>query len=400
MQIKSPGEPGKMDIHKSNKFPYRRSISLVHILLISFLLFCTLLTGCYSSTAVKGTPVKELVESRDRRVLPGPNQIHNKELIASLSEIKKNKTFKELGGVSEYIIGPLDTLEINSHIGADVTQKDVTVDSRGYISYSFIDDLYVNGLTPSELDKLLTERMSAYIKNPRIDILIKEYKSKSATVLGEFSSLRATGSEDSGSGRLYLEGKTTLMDLFALAGGYTVDGDIKRVKLVRDGKSYIINVYDIIEKGDQTQNVIINDGDVVDVPELGAFRERIYIMGEVNSQGIYSLKDARDLLGAIAIAGNVTTLAKEENTLIIRGYTGPDEKPLVMMSDVKALFRNADLNQNVALQEGDLIYVPRMKIGDINDWITNTMPLLDFLFYPRQFQDNYFTKDYLHINRK
>jgi hypothetical protein len=33
--------------------------------------------------------------------------------------------------------------------------------------------------------------------------------------------------------------------------------------------------------------------------------------------------------------------------------------------------RKADLSQNVRLKDGDLVYVPRMLIGDINDWIIN-----------------------------
>ncbi|MBW1912464.1 MAG: hypothetical protein JRI43_04710, partial [Deltaproteobacteria bacterium] len=168
-------------------------------------------------------------------------------------------------------------------------------------------------------------------------------------------------------------------------------------KLIRRGRAYLINLYDIIEKGDASRNVIIDDGDVLDIPDLPEFGERIYVMGEVKSQGIYSLKDARDILGAISLAGNVTTLAKEENTLIVRGY-GHGEPPLVMMADLYALFNRADLAQNIDLQDGDLVYVPRMLIGDINDWITNTMPLLDFLFYPKRFQGSYFTRDYLHIN--
>lgn len=380
-----------------NIYIYRNRLLYKWPLLLLTLLLSIQIFGCYSSSAVKGTPVKTLILAEDRRILPGTDQERNKDVIAKLSSVKENETFKEISGIPEYIIGPSDVLEINSHIDDKVTTRNVRVDSRGCITYSFIDDLKVSGLTPSELDKLLIEKMSSYIKNPRIDVLVEEYNSKSATVLGEFASLRARGAEDAGSGRINLEGKTTLMDLFALAGGYTVEGDIKKVKLVRKGKTYVINVYDIIEKGHESQNVIIDDGDVIDVPELGAFRERVYVMGEVNNQGIYSLQDARDLLGALAIAGNITPLAKEENTLIVRGYSGPGERPLVMMADVKALLRNADLGQNVVLKENDLIYVPRMKIGDINDWITNTMPLLNFLFYPREFQDNYFAEDYLKI---
>ena len=77
---------------------------------------------------------------------------------------------------------------------------------------------------------------------------------------------------------------------------------LKTSKLVRDGKPYLINLFDVLEKGDKNKNIIIDDGDVVDVPELPALGERIFVMGEVNSQGIYSLKNARDLLGAISLA--------------------------------------------------------------------------------------------------
>ena len=216
--------------------------------------------------------------------------------------------------------------------------------------------------------------------------------------LGELASLRSGTLVTAASGRTYLEGQTTLMDLIALAGGYTVNADIKNIQLIREGKTYLINLYDIIGKGDQSQNVIIDDGDVVNIPELPAYRERVYVLGEVNGQGIYSLKEAQDLLAAISLAGSFTRLAKEENTLIVRGYE-PGKEPLVMMADLNALLREADISQNIPLEDGDLVYVPRMKIGDINDWIANTMPLLTFLFYPKTFESQYFMRDYLHLDR-
>ncbi|MFC1868349.1 polysaccharide biosynthesis/export family protein [Thermodesulfobacteriota bacterium] len=366
---------------------------------ISLLFFYVVIQACYSSTAVKGVPVKDLVIREDQKILRRIISKKEKDVIASMSISHGNNTFAEVSGIPEYRIGPLDVLALNSHIGDKVTTTTVTVSNRGSISYSFIDDLNVNGITPSQLDEVLTGKLSNFIKSPRIDVLVKEFKSKNVTVLGELASLRRTsGTGTSASGRIYLNGKTSLMDLIAMAGGYTVDADIKKVKLLRGGRAYLINIYDILEKGDNSKNVIIDHGDVVDVPELPALGERIFVMGEVRAQGVYALKDVRDLLGAIALAGNVTPLAKEENTLIVRGYTEQNDGPLVMMSDVKALLRKADLNQNIPLKDGDLVYVPRMLIGDINDWITNTKPLLDFLFYPKQFQDSYSTRDYLHIN--
>jgi len=135
--------------------------------------------------------------------------------------------------------------------------------------------------------------------------------------------------------------------------------------------------------------VIIDEGDVVNIPELPTYGERVYVLGEVNGQGIYPLKEAQDLLAALALAGNTTRLAKEENTLIVRGYE-PGKQPLVMMADVKSLLRKADISQNVRLRDGDLVYVPRMLIGDINDWITNMTPILNLVLYPYEVDYRYF----------
>jgi polysaccharide export outer membrane protein len=314
-----------------------------------------------------------------------------------LSGVTRNAAFVEADGMAEYRLGPLDVIEIQSHVGDKISTTTVTINSRGRISYSFMDDLQVAGLTPSEMDQLITEKLSGYVRNPRIDILVKEFNSKNAMIVGELSNLRTSAFGKTGSGRIYLQGKTTLMDLIALSGGYTVNADVKNVKLIREGKTYLINLYDIIEKGDESQNVIIDSGDVVNVPELPVYGERVYVMGEVNKPGIYSLKDARDLLAAIALADSLTTLAKEENTLIVRGYE-PGKAPLVMMADLNAILRKADMAQNIKLKDGDLVYVPRMLIGDINDWISNTMPLLNFLFYPSDFESRYFKNRHLYFD--
>jgi len=380
-------------------FEIRRKHNVFFSLAVGFL-GASLFQGCYSSTAVKGVPVRDLVMARDQRIVKPYTFEEEKEAIARMSEIHGNKTFTEISGIPEYLIGPTDVLKIISHVGDEATSTTVTVNSRGKISYSFLDDLDVNGIAPSQLDELITAEMSAFIKKPRIDIIVEEFNSKSVTVLGEVASLRRTTTTDAASGRLYLEGKTTIMDLVAMAGGYTIDADIKNVTLIRDGKKYRINLYDILEKGDKTRNVILDDGDVVDVPELSTFGEKVYVLGAVNAQGIYPLRDASDLLGAISIAGSITPLAKEENTLIVRGYKENPDNPLVMMSDVKALLRKADLRQNIDLQHGDLVYVPRMLVGDLNDWITNTKPMLDFLLYPQELTEDYFTRDYLHLNKR
>jgi len=362
------------------------------------LLFLLSFSSCSSSTAIQGTPVNQVATLQDRVEVTRLQTEQNLEALAGMSQVSENSVFETVAGIPEYRIGAGDVLEISSYNGDKVTATTVTVDSRGRISYSFLDHLKVEGLTSSQVDELVTGKLSAYVRAPRISVFVKEFNSKSANIIGEFSSLRNVSYGKGASGRINLRGKTSLTDLIALGGGYTLDADIKNVKLVRKGKSYLINLYDIIEKGDEVQNVIIEEGDMVSLPELPTFGERVYVLGEVNSQGIYPLKEAQDLLAALALAGNTTRLAKEENTLIVRGYE-PGKPPLVMMADVKSLLRKADISQNVRLKDGDLVYVPRMLIADINDWITNMTPLLNLLLYPGEFEDQYGGSAYLKYNK-
>jgi protein involved in polysaccharide export with SLBB domain len=341
------------------------------------------LQGCFDSVAVQGVPVKEVM-APERFDAAKYRAMRDAELaeLAEMSRVMENDVFKEIDGAAEYRVGPLDVLEIATHVGDNVETKTVTVNNKGRISYSFIDDLQVAGLTPSELDEKLTKELSSYVRKPRIDVLVKEFNSKSALVLGEFASLRtaALGGQ-AASGKTPLKGKTKLTDLIAQAGGYTVNADIRSIRLMRNGQPHYINLYDIIGRGEEKQNVIIDDGDVVDIPEMPPYGERVYVMGEVAYQGIYPLQDARDLLGAVAVAGNTTITAKEENTLIVRSR-GPGEEPLIMMADVQSMFRQGDISQNVPLQDGDLVYVPPMRIRDINDFIANIRPMVDLFIEP------------------
>jgi protein involved in polysaccharide export with SLBB domain len=363
-------------------------ISFEHL---CFLFVCIgLMNGC--TPRIEGTPVTSIHPQTLSTKLPSRTPVEKKEL-AEMSRVKENSVFTEKRGYPEYKIGALDILEITSRVGSEHTKDTVMVRSNGMVSYGFVDDLLVEGFTVSELDAAITEELSVFINNPRIDIVVKEFKSKSAVVMGEVGAFRYAHYE-AAYGKLYLNGKMTLLDLLAMAGGYTKDADIKKVRLIRGDTSYFINLYDLIYRGEIEQNVIIDDGDVIDVPELPEYGERVYVLGEVNKQGVYSLKDVPDLLAALSFAGSYTRTAFEENTLIIRGYQ-PGVKPLILTADVSAILKKGDISQNVSLMDGDILYVPRRVIGDINEFIVNTVPLLDYLLYPGQYRDAYGSYEHL-----
>jgi len=337
------------------------------------------------------------------------------EEIRAMSTVQENSVFTEKRGIPEYIIGPGDILTINFWEGPKVNTYDAIVRPDGKISYSFVDNITVSGYTANEVREILTSALKGYIRQPRLEVIVKEYKSKSALLFGQINILQQGVS---GPGKYPLKGKVSVLDLIVIAGGPAMgrgagvtgmgatsqiatsvgamnipesgNADLRNVELVRKGRKYTLNLYDAMFRGDVSQNVIVDSGDIVTVPELPTFGERIYVFGEVRTQGIYRLKDASDLLAAVSISGGMTQIAIKTDIKIIREYVERGGKPLIISADLDELLKRGDMSQNIALKDGDVIYVPRRTIGDINEFITNTIPLLDYMFYPGRYRDYYF----------
>ena len=332
------------------------------------------------------------------------------EEIAKMSQVTENNVFTQRRGVPEYIIGPGDVLTINFWMPYTITARTdegfkqntytVVVRQEGKISYLFGDDIPVAGYTVNEVREILTNQLKKYIRHPRIEVTVKEYKSKTSLLFGQINVLQ-TGT--SGPGKYPLTGKTTILDLIVSAGGPITgkdssvlgvspgNADMRNVEIVRKGKKYTVNLYNAMFRADVSQNIIIDDGDIVTVPELPFYGERIYVFGEVSKQGIYRLKDAADLLAAIANAGSTTLIAVKSDIKIIREYKERGGKPIILSANLDQILKQGDLSQNIKLKDGDVVYVPRRIIGDINEFIVNTTPLLEYLYkYPAGYRDSYF----------
>jgi len=102
----------------------------------------------------------------------------------------------------------------------------------------------------------------------------------------------------------------------------------------------------------------------------------VYLIGEVKNPGVYDFAKGQTLISVLAVAGGPTRAAKLRNTLVIRGDY--NDKPTVIVSDASRIFRKGDFSENVILQSGDIIYVPSTLISDVNYYILQIKPILDF----------------------
>jgi len=360
-------------------------------------LFVLSLPAC--TFEARGIPVKDFKPSKAAEEADVKRKKEMEKDIARMSQVTENSVFTERRGVPEYKIGPGDVLTITFWDGAKSVPYSTLVRPDGKISYSYMDDITVADRTSHEVDEILTNALKKYIRNPRLDVVVKEYRSKTALLFGQINRLDTSISGiGTGPGKYPLTGKMRILDLVVIAGGPITgeefaNADLRRVEVVRKGKIYTVNLYKAMFQGDVSQNIVIDDGDIVTVPELPTFGERVYVFGEVKTQGIYRLKDAYDLLAAVSKAGGTTRTAVDSDVKIIRGYEEDRKNPIILSANLDEILKKGDIAQNVSLQNGDVVYVPRTAIGDVNEFILNTTPLLDYLLYPDRYRDAYFNPD-------
>jgi len=94
---------------------------------------------------------------------------------------------------------------------------------------------------------------------------------------------------------------------------------------------------------------------------------RIYVDGEVIKPQMFRLAPDFTVAQAIAAAGGLKDTARRHDVRVIRRKA--DKKPLVIPVDLTQVFNGTDINQDIALQPYDIVYVPKSTIANVNMWV-------------------------------
>ena len=101
--------------------------------------------------------------------------------------------------------------------------------------------------------------------------------------------------------------------------------------------------------------------------------QKVIVLGEVKSPGFFQAETSITALEAISRAGGFTLDGKKKSVLLIRGGM---KKPELMNLNLDKALKEGDLTQNVALQRGDIIYVPRTTIADVNRFFSHLSTII------------------------
>ncbi|GGC04916.1 hypothetical protein GCM10007205_12650 [Oxalicibacterium flavum] len=230
-------------------------------------------------------------------------------------------------------LGPGDVLKISVYGNPDLAVE-TRVNDAGVISYPLVGDVEVGGLTPNAAERKIAGLLESggFIRQPHVNLIVTQMQSQQLSVLGQVNK----------PGRIPVDGKRSLTDILAMAGGLNPDAD-DRVTLVRtkDGQTVRerFNLADIM-RGDGAVNPELRPGDVVYVDRA----PRFYIYGEVQRPGSYRLEEGMDVLQALSVGGGLSPRGTERGISVKRR----DEQGVMQIMEVK---------QDDRVQVNDVIYV-------------------------------------------
>ena len=164
---------------------------------------------------------------------------------------------------SDYIIAPGAVLNFFVWQHPDLSTT-VPVRPDGKISTPLIEDMVAAGKTPTELARDMEEVLAKYIRQPTVNVIVQ-------TAAPSFQQqVRVVGQAANPQALAYSEGMM-LLDVMIQVGGLGPFAAGNRAKLVRrtaDGPVEInVRLDDLLNTGDMRQNVMIQPGDVIIIPE-------------------------------------------------------------------------------------------------------------------------------------
>jgi polysaccharide biosynthesis/export protein len=184
--------------------------------------------------------------------------------VSAEGEVRNSETVTGSSGTVNarpgYVIGAGDVLSVNVLNEPEVTGK-VPVRPDGMITVPLIGDVQASGLTTDKLEATITKKLSDYVKQPAVTVVVEEMNSREFNVLGKVQH----------PGAFALNKPTRVLDALALAGGFNEFAKKNKVYILRTDASgqttrLPFNYKKVAAGEDDSENVQLQAGDTVIVP--------------------------------------------------------------------------------------------------------------------------------------
>jgi polysaccharide biosynthesis/export protein len=326
------------------------------------------------------------------------------EKLAELRNQREDDAF-----APSFALGPGDVLTISEPDLKELNQREVRVSANNTITLPVVGEMNTAGMTEDQLRRALQARLAVYVKDPQVDVLVKQYHNREVAVLGM---VRRPG--------LYTlaSRSDTVQDMLGRSGGMTQDASsrilfipaspssnfnrissaisaahrneegVQRIatgenqadasiplmeksetaekpskpqdegQLASSNNSELMPAEDPIvidltgEKGTAVLDLPARPGDLLIVPAAG----EVMVDGWVKTPGAYKISNGMTALGAVAAAGGAMF---SSNVAVFR--TNPDKTKTAFYLDLSKVKSGAQAD--IPVQASDVVYVQRSVLG-------------------------------------
>jgi polysaccharide biosynthesis/export protein len=232
---------------------------------------------------------------------------------------------------ADYTVGPRDVIAVTVLNEPSLSGK-FTVVADGTVTYPLLGAVKVGGLSLRAVERELTAKLAdGFLEKPMVSVALDQVGSQQVLVIGEVKN----------AGSYPLTGRTTVLEALLKAGAPTqfagpevlvVRGAVPQDKgamtnaaaaeaaAAPGSRVQRINL-DALQRGDLTQNVVLDAGDMVFVPRSEP-NVPVYVTGHVKAPGAYPLSAGTSVLQALAQAGGATDRGSTGRITIVRKVNG------------------------------------------------------------------------------
>lgn len=311
----------------------------------------------------------------------GPNNVASQYFDYRIGS-KTTKGVPAKKNYEQYRVGPRDILNITVWGHPELTipagefrspsTAGNVVGEDGTFFYPFAGSVKAAGRTVEEIREELTKKLSRYIEKVQLDVRVADYRSQRVYVVGEVANPGVY---------LVKDIPLTVLEAINSAGGVTALADLRNITLTRKDKTYSIDLLSLYEGGNINQNVLLEQGDVLNVPDN--MLNKVFVLGDTmfgrgfsqRPRSVIMNKGRMTLTEALAEGGFDQATSDAARVFVFRASLGKSEIFHLDAKSPDALI----LADRFPLHPRDVVFVDRAEGIRWNQIIAQVAPTVQLL---------------------
>ncbi len=267
--------------------------------------------------------------------------------------------------VDSYTLGAGDEITVEVWGHPELSGKHV-VGPDGKITLSVAGILNVAGLSREETQTAVSKALARFYRELSVIVRVDRYTSFRVYILGRVGA----------PGAVQFESQPTLLDVVTRSAALPIGGvgadkaGLGRCAVIRKDKMIWVDLKSLVSQGNLGLNIRLARNDLVYMPDAGD--QLVYVLGEVQRPGAFRLTPDMSFLDAFTQAGGVNEDAAGDRIELVRSGAGKHRE-----LSIKALLASPS-TMNSALEEGDIIFVPKRNMAKFGYLLQKAGPITSF----------------------